>query len=172
MFLSEKDFLELLPSLKHRNRLTLLIELMAQKIVNLTMDKNKYQKKSNDNTKKLNFYGLGDHGNFNNNAISRTTIDRRVDCANKCMDALNNKVDSSIDLREKYVLKEFKANPHVFNVLKPNLESLWIEQQSILNAGFLRNSKRARKAVLLGIKTGCITNNGICNAVCFIDIFV
>ena len=81
---------------------------------------------------KLKYHGLSGHGNINTQSRSVRTISRRVLAVQRVVDTLDGCVNDFINLREKCLLNEFTKNRHVFHVIKPRIEKIWIREQSIL----------------------------------------
>ena len=81
---------------------------------------------------KLQYYGLSGHGNINTDTLSERTISRRIVCVKRVLKTLNACVNDIIDLRERYVMNEFRNNQHIFHVVKPRIETLWIREQNTL----------------------------------------
>lgn len=128
-----------------------MINKFATKICNQRRTINRYKKQSKDRKHILTKHGLFKHNNLKNNKISPTGTWRTVNKLKECVNTLNNQIHDDIDLKQKYLLSEFKNNPQIFNVIKPQMEKIWIQEQTAITKDIATNDEYAIRIALTGV---------------------
>lgn len=125
---------------------------------------------------KLKYYGLSGHGNINTDTQSERTVSRRVLCIKRVVNSLDACVNDVINLRERYVINQFRNNKEVFHVIKPRIEKIWIREQNLL----IRNDRQMEEFGIQVTLTGVLShwtqtqwndfNRSVCIIYCYVCI--
>ena len=141
-------FLKHIPKLSLQLALCNLIHKFVRKICNLQRSVRKYKKLANEC--KRNHMNI-EHGNINTNALSVSTIKRRVQYCTNVINKVNETVGNGIDIREHYLLNEFRVNPHIFNCVKPLLYRDWSREYNCEIKELEKSQDYAIKLALIGV---------------------
>ena len=145
-----KWFLDILPDILHEP-FDRLISKFATTISNQQRYNNEIKNKYNHLKTRLQIHGLSEHGLINPNSNDPTTKWRRNNAFKKCEQTINNNLSNNINLQEIYLLDNIKRNPHVFNVVEPYMQKLWIQEHNKIIRQEALVSHKAIKKTLSGL---------------------
>lgn len=128
-----------------------LVNRFATKICNQRRYINKYKKLANERKQILKKHGLLNHGSLKRNKYSRSGTYRTVKLLDKCAKTLNKQINDRINLQEEYLLHQFRVNPHVFNIITPKMEKIWLKKQIKNAKKMAQNNQNAIRIALTGI---------------------
>lgn len=134
-----------------RQPLCNLVTKFARTISNQRRYLNNYKHKCRERKHTLKIHGLLQHGGINPNKFDQSGQWRTLKHVKQCVTTLNSCVSDVIDLREKYLLDEFRQNPHVFNLVSPKLELIWFRQQNYLTNIESNNDEYGIRIALTGV---------------------
>ena len=136
------------------NQLKLLIDQLCKQIIHQRIYINKYKRKLIKYKNRLIQFGLNEHGKINHQSTANSTIRRRVKHVSKCIDALDLCLNDLIDLRQHYLLYEYKINPGCFGLVEPKMKVLWMKDQIQKAKQEFMSEEQCRKLAVSGVLSG------------------
>ena len=103
---------------------------------------------------RLIYFGLLNHGNQNDCAVSSSTISRRNNHMRKCIDYLNGCVGDFIDLRSNLLSYYWDNHPSTFDNLLPKFELMFIKKHNAIIKNLKNDYDYCIKRAIMGVING------------------